>query len=77
MRGRGGWSQSRGKHQEPAPPDLLKHPLGDLICAIQTCDLAPPLADPSPLPQIHDTRYVTSYNWLAGKDCTISVPGKQ
>lgn len=75
-RGRGGWSRPLTKRQEPVKPDLIKHPLGELLVSLRPADLEPPQdALPTP-PLIKDCQYVTSYNWLAGKDTTILIPGK-
>lgn len=74
-RGRGGWSQPFAKRQDPVKPDLQKHPLGDLILALQRSDLKPlQVHQVSPL-QIHSCQYVTSYNWLANEIPTVTVPG--
>ncbi|KAF2995558.1 hypothetical protein E8E13_003733 [Curvularia kusanoi] len=74
-RGRGGWSQPFAKRQDPKP-DLQKHPLGDLILALQRSDLKPLQAHQvSPL-QIQSCKYVTSYNWLANEISTVTVPGQ-
>ncbi|XPT03396.1 hypothetical protein M3J09_012489 [Ascochyta lentis] len=75
-RGRGGSYRPFVKRQEPRKPDLTKHPLGELLVSLQTSDLESP-HDSLPLSsRIDDCRYVTSYNWLAGNDHTILVPGQ-
>ncbi|KAJ8119009.1 hypothetical protein OPT61_g112 [Boeremia exigua] len=75
-RGRGGRSQPFVKRQEPVKPDLNKHPLGELILRLQPADLRASPTDLSSPPHIEDCQYVTSYNWVAGKDSTILVPGQ-
>ncbi|KAJ4985499.1 geranylgeranyl pyrophosphate synthetase [Stagonosporopsis vannaccii] len=75
-RGRGGWSRPFIKRQEPVKPDLNKHPLGELLLTVRPSDLRPSNTKPLPLPHINDCQYVTSYNWVAGKDSTILVPGQ-
>lgn len=75
-RGRGGWSRSFVKRQEPVKPDLIKNPLGKLLVSLQTADLVQPPTDLQSSTGIDDCHYVASYNWLAGKDSTILVPGE-
>lgn len=75
-RGRGGWSRPFVKRQEPVKPDLTKHPLGELLVSLQPSDLEPSQTDLLFPSCIEDCQYVTSYNWLAGKNTTILVPGK-
>ena len=56
-------------------PDINKNPLGELLVSLRPSDLEPAQADLPSFSGIGDCQYVTSYNWLTGKDSTILVPG--
>lgn len=62
------------KRQKPVKPDFDKYPLGKLLVSLRISDLE--LSQTLPFcTRIDDCQYVTSYNWLAGRDSTILVPG--
>ncbi|EPS44064.1 hypothetical protein H072_1968 [Dactylellina haptotyla CBS 200.50] len=74
-RGRGG----RGGHQSaPLQPDIVKHPLGDLVAKITTKDIDPTGSEDtfSAAAVITDCEYVASYNWMNEGASTIMAPGK-
>ncbi|KAF3919194.1 hypothetical protein AA313_de0200314 [Arthrobotrys entomopaga] len=78
-RGRGGRG---GRQLRPPPqPDIVKHPLGDLVSKITTKDLDKPTASDdntlSGTAVITDCEYVASYNWINDQNAsTIMAPGK-
>ncbi|KAF1955357.1 hypothetical protein CC80DRAFT_564944 [Byssothecium circinans] len=83
--GRGGHAPRRGRGGKPAPmfnkhsevkPDLLKHPLGDLLATFSNSDLEPTKAGLLDNVAIKNCNYVGSYNWIDTKSPTIMVPGK-
>jgi hypothetical protein len=75
-RGRGGLPRPFVKRQESVKLDITKNPLGELLIQIKSSDLTSLPAN-LPVPTtITDCHYVTSYNWLAGKDSAVLVPGE-
>ncbi|KAK6508266.1 hypothetical protein TWF506_010362 [Arthrobotrys conoides] len=78
--GRGGGGGGRGGRQgAPLQPDIVKHPLGDLVAKITTKDLDINLTasdDTLSTAIITDCEYVASYNWMNESASTIMVPGK-
>lgn len=74
-RGRGGLPRPLNKRQEPVKVDLTKNPLGELIIQIKDSDLTSLRADSPVSTTIADCQYITSYNWIAGKNTAIVVPG--
>lgn len=76
--GRGG-GQGVPQRQAPPQPDIVKHPLGDLVSKITTKDIDLPASSNtlSAAAVITDCEYVTSYNWINESASTIMVPGKR
>ncbi|KAK6358813.1 hypothetical protein TWF730_008132 [Orbilia blumenaviensis] len=74
--GRGG--RSVPQRQAPPQPDIVKHPLGNLVAKIATqdIDVTSPGDNLSAAAVITDCEYVASYNWMNESASTIMVPGK-
>jgi hypothetical protein len=74
--GRGGWKSWTAKHTPQPEPDIIRHPLGELLHTFSLSDIKPEPERFAATAQITDLKYVSSYNWLDGKAPTIMVPGK-
>jgi hypothetical protein len=70
---RGGRGRAR-KWQEQPKPDLLKHPLGELLTTIANTDLEEE-GGTETAATVTGCKYVSSYNWLNETTPTILVPG--
>lgn len=75
---RGGFTRGRyasaRKRNNMRKPDLIKHPLGELLTTITMTDLQSEKQETAS--KITDCQYVASYNWLSKATPTILVPGK-
>ncbi|KAF3153579.1 hypothetical protein TWF569_001890 [Orbilia oligospora] len=76
--GRGGGRGGRGGRQSAPQPDIVKHPLGNLVAKITTKDIDLTASGDtlSATAVISDCEYVASYNWMNESASTIMVPGK-
>ncbi|KAF2793546.1 hypothetical protein K505DRAFT_417731 [Melanomma pulvis-pyrius CBS 109.77] len=72
---RGGRGASSAKYTPPPKPDIVKHPLGELLQTLQVSELDPETEKLSDAVKITDLKYVASYNWMNDKTPTIMVPG--
>ncbi|KAF3314444.1 hypothetical protein TWF173_004787 [Orbilia oligospora] len=76
--GRGGGRGGRGGRQSAPQPDIVKHPLGNLVAKITSkdIDLTASSDTLSATAVITDCEYVASYNWMNESASTIMAPGK-
>ncbi|KAF2713833.1 hypothetical protein K504DRAFT_498627 [Pleomassaria siparia CBS 279.74] len=74
--GRGGGNASTPKRDPPPEPDIVAHPLGELLQTIRISDLSLEAIKTSKPTDITDLKYVASYNWMEGDAPTIMIPGK-
>ncbi|KAF2450656.1 hypothetical protein P171DRAFT_479736 [Karstenula rhodostoma CBS 690.94] len=57
-------------------PDIVKHPLGQLLQTLRLSDLQPHKDHTGGVNTIRNCEYVTSYNWSNSEAPTILVPGR-
>lgn len=69
---RGGYRKRNAQPQ----PDLVKHPLGELLATITNADLAEKNGK-SDLSTISGCQFVASYNWMNRATPTILTPGNE
>ncbi|KAL5398075.1 hypothetical protein PMIN02_001770 [Paraphaeosphaeria minitans] len=79
-RGRG-WGRGRGGAQHVVKrtvvkPDIVKHPLGQLLQIFRLSDLQPPEENAGEVNKITNCEYVASYSWTNSESPTILVPGR-
>lgn len=80
---RGGFSSRGGrgggfrftKRQGPAP-DVVKHPLGELVAELSNSDLEPEDQNQAGTATIQECKSISSYNWMNENTPAIMVPGK-
>lgn len=76
MTSRGTWKDHKGSRKPPlrstSPP-----PLGEILATIQLEDLEDGATVTNDYARITNTQYLTSYNWMNGKNPQIIVPGKK
>jgi len=82
---RGGFAPRRGRGRGGArpfvkrtvvKPDIVKHPLGQLLQTFKLSDLQSLTDRAVDSDTITNCEYVASYNWTDAKTPTILVPGK-